>query len=177
MAFNKNSSKRLSIIAGINRESSDVIEIINTIAETYIHNIIKKTKHILIFTTKKTLSTTDIGILAELDNTFPQIICNDSLNELMETRMTNNDLHDVLNGEKSYNIYTVKKSFNNLVRKIIAIEFNEKIKIGKNVIVLLQNMTEQFIIILMNNALDIMNYNKHDTLVAKDIALAHKGHS
>ena len=171
MAFNKNSSKRLCFIAGIQRESSDIIEEINNIAESYIKNIIKKTQYICFLSNKKTILISDICFLSQIDDTIPKIIYSDKLGSFIKTRMKKNDIIDVIEGNKGYNVFTVKNSFNIIVKKILD-ENNSSIKLGKNVLILIQNLTEQYIIKLLNISFNIMKRNNRHTVLLKDIELA-----
>nr|QBK87602.1 MAG: histone-like protein [Marseillevirus LCMAC201] len=166
MSFNKNASKRLSIIAGIKRGSHGVTDIIKDVARDYLTKILRSTINIVLFSGRKTLLVEDLRFLSRICLESPQVACPTNLVKLAKVCIKPKDIEAVLYGYRGYSLYTLKKPFNKLVRDIIHELYREEIRIGKNVTLLLQNMTEHHIIKVMNHA---ATYSNRNTLLAKDI--------
>jgi len=166
MSFNINACKRLSIIAGITRENKQVTNIINEIVNNYITIIIHNLLDIIVFCGRKTITVDDIKFLCNIRNT-PSIISSDNIN--FKSCIQQKDLILV---NKSYNIYTLKKPFINLINNIIKDYLGQNnFRIGKNVHLILQNMTEHYIIEIMKKA-HYFIMNERETLLPRDIELA-----
>ena len=168
MSFNKNASKRLSIIAGIDRESREITNVINDIVQNYLDRILKQLINVVLFSSRKTITVDDIRFLPQICPNQPNIATADNLNSLTKT-FIQKDLNEILCGRKGYAIYTLKKPFDNLVRETTLNLFQDEVRIGKNVVALLQHMTEHHVITIMNHAATYTVRDNRDTLLLKDI--------
>lgn len=169
MSFNKNASKRLSIIAGVERESRDITDIINSISQKYLFTLLNQLVNIILYSGRKTISVHDVRFLPQLCPEYPYIACATTLTKMTKLRIKRDDLEDVLRQRKGYSVYTLKKPFESLVRDIIHKLHDEEIRLGKNVVQLLQNLTEHHIIDIMNRAATYTIRDKRDTLLPRDI--------
>ncbi len=169
MSFNKNASKRLSIIAGIDRESRKVTDIINKLVHEYLTKTLHNAISVVLFSGRKTLIVDDLRFLSRICPEYPQVACPTNLAKLLQVCIKTTDLETVLSGHKGYPLYTLKNPFNNLVRDITQGLSREEIRIGKNVVPLLQNMTEQYIIRIMTRAATYTLRDNRDTLLPRDI--------
>lgn len=174
MSFNKNATKRLSIIAGINRESRDVTNIINHTVQEYLNTIIRQVLSVVLFAGRKTILVKDVRFLHRVCPNQIQIACPTNLEKLSKLCINTVDIKMVLGGTKSYALYTLKKPFSKYVRNIITELSELDIRVGKNVMTLLQTMTEQHIINIMNRAATYTIRDNRDTLLPLDIETALK---
>nr|QBK88136.1 MAG: histone-like protein [Marseillevirus LCMAC202] len=172
MSFNKNASKRLSVIAGINRESREIADIINSIVHEYLTKTLGNAIKVVLFSGRKTLIVDDLRFLSRICPDYPQVACPTNLAKLAKVCIESKDIEAVLRGYKGYSLYTLKRPFNNLVRGLAHELCRADIRIGKNVIPLLQNMTEHQIIKIMNQAATYTIRDNRDTLLPKDIETA-----
>lgn len=170
MSFNKNACKRLSIIAGITRENKDITTIISDIVHSFLDRMIYNLIQILNFCNRRTITVQDLQFLLKLDNQF--IICPEQLTKLIRMCTDKKDLDAVLRGDSGYKVYTLRKPFNNLVFEICKDYTTDPPHFAKNVMILLQILTEDLIIKTMNRA-GIVMYNR-DTLLIRDLELAMK---
>lgn len=171
MSFNKNSSKRLSILAGVERGSRELTDIINKIVKQYLHDIIYNLIQIVLFTGRKTITTDDFKILSKISPIYPNIIVANDLSKLTRLCIDTQDILTVMNCNSGYNVYTLKNPFNNYIREITRDLCEEEIRLGKNVVILLQNMVEHHLITIMNQAITYTNGDNRDTLLSKDIEI------
>lgn len=155
MSFNKNASKRLSIVAGIDRTSRDILYEINYITIEYIETYLKRLINILVFANRKTVTVDDMCILPYICKEYPHIICSNTLSLKKDI------------------IHTLHKPFEDMVRDIIKTT-NPEIRLGKNTVILLQNLAENYIVKLMRTGSLFMKSDRRDTLLPKDIDNAHK---
>ena len=112
MSFNKNATKRLSIIAGINRESRDVTNIINLIVQEYISTIIRQALSVVLFAGRKTILVEDVRFLHRVCPNRAKVSCPTNLDKLSKLCINPEDIKMVLVGTKSYALYTLKRPFN-----------------------------------------------------------------
>ena len=155
MSFNKNASKRLSIVAGIDRTSRDILDYINCVTGEYIKTYLERLVYILVFTNRKTVMVEDIRILSHICREYPHIICSDTLSVKKDI------------------IHTLHKPFEDMIRDIIK-TINPEIRLGKNTVTLLQNLVEHYIIKLMSIGSLFMRSDRRDTLLLKDLENAEK---
>lgn len=177
MSFNKNASKRLCTVAGIDRESCDIVYIIDDIARTYIDKLLQTLVTIVLFSGRKTIKVDDIRFLSQICPDQSTVVCSTNFSSMVTMCTSKQDIEQAMYGHKGYAMYTVKKPFDCLVRDIVRKLYNEEIRIGKNVAQLLQNMTEQYVInVLSQSATYTRRYNR-ETLLALDIetAMDYKG--
>jgi histone H3/H4 len=166
MAFNKSACKRLSIIAGINRESNKIMDIIDEIVNTFIIKTLRCLTNIVLFSGRKTITIRDLQFLPLICPEYSHIACPMNLDKLLKMcKITT----DILCGEKGYALFTLKKPFNELIHKILREQSTEEIRIGRNVGLLLQTMTEHHIITIMNRAGSNIAIENRDTLLLRDI--------
>ena len=174
MSFNKNACKRLSIIAGLSRENNEITNIINKLVYKYVHGIIHSLLQIISYCDKKTITVADVKLLMSIKNVgdITSIVCVDDLSKLMHIKTKQTDLFHILDGKsKGYNIFTLKSPFNNLIKGICKEILNNESNIphiGKNVNVLLQSLTENYIIMVMNRGTAGIS---RETLLLRDIEL------
>ena len=166
MAFNKNACKRLSIIAGIDRESNKILNIIDEIVNTFLVKILRRVINVVIFSGRKTITIEDLQFLHLLCSEYPPIVCPTNLYKLLTMCK---DTNDVLSKKEGYTLFTLKKPFDQLVRKIVRELFTQEIRISKNVSLLLQTMTEHHVITIMNRARTYISRENRDTLLLRDI--------
>lgn len=172
MSFNKNASKRLSIIAGIDRESREITDIISNISHNYLTKLLKRLINVVLFAGRKTIAVDDIRFLSQICPDQPTVACPSNLSNLTKACTVQSDLEEVLRGKRGYTNYTLKKPFNNLVRSITRDLYREEIRIGKNVVSILQSMTEQHIVTVMNHAATYTIRESRGTLLPRDIETA-----
>jgi histone H3/H4 len=153
MSFNKSACKRLNIAAGVERSSTELPKFISKIVDEYISSLLEKLINIANFAGRKTIVLQDVTILGKLSNKYKIIICPNNYSILVKTNT-------------EYSLFTVKKPFEQKVRSIIE---PFQLRMGKNVILLLQNMTEQYIITIIQKANIFTKNSQRDTLLPKDI--------
>lgn len=166
MAFNKNACKRLSIIAGINRESSKVVDIVDQIVQTFLVKTLRRVINVVIFSGRKTITVDDLRFLSHVCPDQLQIACPQSLSKMMSMCK---DTNRVMSGKEGYALFTLKKPFEQLIRKITRELCTDEIRIGKNVSLLLQTMTEHHVITIMNRAATYTARSGRETLLPRDI--------
>ena len=169
MSFNKNAAKRLCTVAGINRESREITNIINRIVKTYLTTTLRCIVNVVLFSGRKTILIEDVRFLHRICPDQSWVASPSKLEKLSKSCMNKKDIAEILRGTKGYAIYTLKRPFNQLVRKIIHELSEPDIRIGKNVMALLQNMTEYHIITIMNRAATYTDRDNRDTLLPLDI--------
>ncbi len=169
MSFNKNAAKRLCTVAGINRESREITDIINRIVKTYLTTTLRRVINVVLFSGRKTVVVEDIRFLHRICPDQPWVASPSNLEKLSKICMNREDIVEILQGTKGYAIYTLKRPFNQLTREIIRELSESNIRIGKNVMLLLQNMTEQHVITIMNRAATYTTRDNRDTLLPLDI--------
>ena len=162
MSISKNACKRLSIVAGVHREEHQIIDHCNILIEKYIQKIVSDVANIVIFSGKKTITVSDVKMLCVLSK-YPQIVCPTNLDKLVNHCTNDEDLQS----RKDYPLYTLRKPFEDCVRSFLR-EFD--LRIGKNVITLLQTLTEHYIIVIMSRAKKIAE--PRETLLLRDLKKA-----
>ena len=163
MSFNKNATKRLSLVAGISRESTEITDIVNELVKEYLCGILRQAAIICSFTGKRTILVNDIQFLSQVCGNIPKIICPNNLSKITQVSIKN----IISNG---YAVYTCKKPFFGLVRGLLDEMGNRHLRLGKNVVPLLQYLTEQEIISIMIKAKILMELDGRDTLLLRDMS-------
>lgn len=164
MSFNKNACKRLSIVAGIERESKDVMVYVNILTSEYLETLLYRITQIISLSSKKTINVNDIKFLSVICQEYPQVACPESFTKLVQVYIDS----DLVREGGSFALYTLKKPFETFVRDVLA-RLNPDLRFGKNSLLLIQYLTEQYIISLMRNANVFMKLDNRDTLFAKDL--------
>lgn len=171
MSFNKNACKRLSIISGVSRENKDITSIINEIVYTFLDKIIYNLIQIINYCGRRTISVNDVKFLFKMTKGY-HVICSENFHKLVTMCSRKKELISVLKKEYFGCVYTLRTPFNKLINDICKSYCEDPPHIGKNVAILLQTITEDFIIRIMNRATNFM-YNR-DTLLTRDIETAIK---
>lgn len=161
MSFNKNACKRLCSVVNIKRESNDIHIIINNIVNNYITNIIKAICKIVSFCGRKTITKDDINIFHKIHNI--NLIYPDNISKIFNS---NTNSQKVIESNRYYSLYTLKKPFDNMIRNIIN-DIHSELCVGKDVIILLQSITEDYIINILKKS--YVYKNKEGNLTFQNI--------
>jgi len=171
MSFNRNACKRLSFIAGIERESNEICDLIMENVDKYLYKLLDKLITLILYSDRKTITVNDIRFIHTIDNNYPNIIIPNNFSKFIKNYTNDKDIHNI---NHSYAIYTLKTPFQNLVKAHLKRIASEDIRIGKDVLIVLQNITEQFIINILKQAYLFTQLSKRETLLIRDIELALK---
>lgn len=148
MVLNINSVKRLCTLAGVSRISHENVELLNNLLSQHLRRLLLRLIELTNFCKLKTIGIAEIRFLTQICPNQPTILCSSELSQLC----------------------IPKKPFEILVRKI-AFGFDPEIRFGKNVITLLQGMTEYYLIDILSKAKLV---SSKETLTTNDISRVFK---
>jgi histone H3/H4 len=160
--FNKNSCKRLCRAAGIQRASNDIEDIINITCNKFLKITLARLVQLILYINKKTITIDDIKFLSYVCPDHPKIALSANFNKkfIMTTKKQ----------PKFYILYTLKGPFELMLRKLLVETCNtDDIRFEKGVVILLQHITEQYLITILTSCAIHMEQNNRDTLLVKDI--------
>jgi histone H3/H4 len=162
IVLNKNACKRLCRAAGIPRASNDIQDIINVICNKFLKITLARLVQLVLYTNKKTIILDDIKFLSNICPDHPKIVMASNFNKKILMTIKKDIIY--------YKIYTLKGSFNIMIRELLyEISNNKDIRFGKDVVIVLQHLTEQYIITILKSCHIHMKQNNRDTLLVKDI--------
>ena len=150
--FNKSAIKKMGTSIGIKRESSNIVDIIEILAEKYLYTLLFKIVEIINYSNRKTIGIIDLQFLEQIEN-----------------NNYNFNWYLYISGVETF---ILKKPFMELVRRFLKDITETEIRIAKGVGAVLQIITEQYILNILKAANKVALHCKRDTLFVQDIAFS-----
>jgi len=144
--------------ANISRFNHQVPEIVNTIATIFLKEYLDNLTTLMNYCNKKTVSVNDIKFVTSINYRFPKIICSNKPQFHFSKTGTS---------QFAYPLYTTKKPFRDLVRKLLSVE----LRFTNEAFLVLQSTLEHFIIKILNLS---HYFNEKDTLFPENILMTLK---
>jgi len=157
MSFNTSSCKRLTVAANVSRFNHQVPEVLNTIATAFLSEYLDNLTVLMAYCNKKTITVNDIKFISTINYRFPKIICSNKP-QFHFSKMSS---------QLAYPLYTTKKPFRELVRKLLKVE----LRFTKEAFLVLQSIVEHFLIKIINLS---HYFNEKDTLFPENITMTIK---
>ena len=152
--LNKSSCKRLCVAAGVKRESIEIHEILSSFLYKYLQLLLKRLILLVKYNEKKTVSISDVVFISKICKDYKTLII------------------PIQNEYTILTTFILKNSFRQLINNIVKEQTKNEdynIRFEKNVPILLQYLSEQYIIQYIKTCYKFTVMSKRDTLLSRDL--------